>query len=320
VFATGRLNGVYEFAARKQDGRDVGAVAAAFARGETRPHQPSREHARQVSHLYPVFAHSRGRNFVDLDEDIQVKDLLASVQEGYDSLELMKRFSTLGMGPSQGKHSNIQGANILLRARGKTFADTALTTQRPFYHPVPLKHLAGRGFHLTRRSAAHDRHAALGAHWMTVGGWQRPQYYARGSSAMADCIAAEVRAVRDHAGLIDRGGGLIYDDVKNLTWMQDTHYAFTSGFNETGLLGWEDANAFAKDLEFYDRARDVTWSDWRMPSIIIVPPPACICSMYCIATGTVCSFAGTARGANCSACSKKRMTLNVSSARMFFRA
>ncbi len=61
----------------------------------------------------------------------------------------MKRFSTLGMGPSQGKHSNLQGARILLRARDRKFNDTALTTQRPFYHPVPLAHLAGRGFHVS---------------------------------------------------------------------------------------------------------------------------------------------------------------------------
>ena len=204
LFAAGRVAGEYDLNERERGGRAAGAAAAAYARGEPMSASVDPHRAfRQVSHPYPVYPHRKGREFVDLDEDIQVKDLLASVQEGYDSLELMKRFSTLGMGPSQGKHSNIQGANILLRARGKTFADTALTTQRPFYHPVPLKHLAGRGFHLTRRSALHDRHAALGASWMTVGGWQRPQYYARGASSMTDCIATEVRAVRDHAGLID---------------------------------------------------------------------------------------------------------------------
>ena len=51
------------------------------------------------------------------------------------------------MGPSQGKHSNLNGARILCALRDATLADTALTTQRPFYHPVPLKHLAGMGFH-----------------------------------------------------------------------------------------------------------------------------------------------------------------------------
>jgi sarcosine oxidase subunit alpha len=195
---------VHEGAARRQDGREAGTEAAARARGAhvgTRTSRP--EAGRQVSHPYPVFAHPGAKDFVDFDEDIQVKDLLDSVQEGFDSTELLKRYSTLGMGPSQGKHSNMAGARILMRARGATLADTALTTQRPFYHPVPLKHLAGRGFHVHRHGAVHARHEALGARWMTVGGWQRPEYYTRGDASRAQCIADEVRAVREGAGLID---------------------------------------------------------------------------------------------------------------------
>jgi sarcosine oxidase subunit alpha len=204
VFAAGRVNGVYEYASRRQDGRDAGAEAAAHARGaHVGPRSPRPEGSRQVSHPYPVFQHPRARDFVDLDEDIQVKDLLGSVQQGFDSTELMKRFSTLGMGPSQGKHSNLHGARILMRARDATLTDTALTTQRPFNHPVPLKHLAGMGFHAHRHSAVHDRHVVLDAKFMTVGGWQRPEYYRHGESSRADCITREVRAVREGTGLID---------------------------------------------------------------------------------------------------------------------
>jgi sarcosine oxidase subunit alpha len=204
VFAAGRVNGIYDYAARRQDGRDAGAEAAAHARGGHEGTRASRpESTRQVSHPYPVFPHASARDFVDLDEDIQVKDLLASAQEGFDSTELMKRFSTLGMGPSQGKHSNLHGARILMRSRDETLADTALTTQRPFYHPVPLKHLAGMAFHPHRHTAVHAKHVALDANFMTVGGWQRPEYYRKAGQTRADCIAAEVRAVREAAGLID---------------------------------------------------------------------------------------------------------------------
>jgi sarcosine oxidase, subunit alpha len=196
VFTAGRVNGVYDLAARRQDGREAGAEAAAHALGAHQGPRVSRAAGtRQVSHPYPVFAHPAAKDFVDLDEDIQVKDLLNSVQEGFDSTELLKRYSTLGMGPSQGKHSNVQGARILIRAREGTLADTALTTQRPFYHPVPLKHLAGRGFHVHRHSAVHERHRASDAHWMTVGGWQRPAFY--------QGVDDEVGAVRESVGLID---------------------------------------------------------------------------------------------------------------------
>jgi len=203
VFAAGRLNGVHDVAARIADAHDAGDAAAAHALGQVPSRSARPPGTRSISHAIPVFPHEKGREFVDLDEDIQVKDLLASVQEGYDSPELMKRFSTLGMGPSQGKQSNLNGARILAQARGKPLADITLTTQRPFYHPVPLKHLAGAGFHPERRSGLHAAHVELEAEWMTLGGWRRPEYYRRGELPRAECIAEEVRAVRSGAGLID---------------------------------------------------------------------------------------------------------------------
>ena len=36
------------------------------------------------------------------------------------------------------------------------------------------------------------------------------------------------------AALHDRGGGLIYDDVLNVTWLQDASYARTSGYDADG--------------------------------------------------------------------------------------
>jgi sarcosine oxidase, subunit alpha len=203
LFAAGSVNGVNDIAARIADGTNAGDVAAAHARGEVLSRTPRPSTGRAESHAYPIYPHPRSREFVDLDEDIQVKDLLNSVQEGYDSTELLKRFSTLGMGPSQGKHSNLNGARILMNARGLSLADTALTTQRPFFHPVPLKLLAGARFHVERRTAMHQCHVELGAEWMTLGGWRRPEYYARGQGSRVENIASEAQAVRAHAGLID---------------------------------------------------------------------------------------------------------------------
>ena len=153
-------------AARRQDGREARRRGCRQCAAREREVSARRAAAESAPGVAPVSGRSRiprGKEFVDLDEDIQIRDLLNSVQEGFDSTELLKRYSTLGMGPSQGKHSNVHGARILMRTRNATLADTALTTQRPFYHPVPLKHLAGRGFHVHRHSAVHERHAALGA-------------------------------------------------------------------------------------------------------------------------------------------------------------
>ena len=70
------------------------------------------------THPYPIFPHPQGREFVDFDEDLQVKDLENAAQEGFDSSELLKRYSTVGMGPSHGKHSNMNALRVLARWRG----------------------------------------------------------------------------------------------------------------------------------------------------------------------------------------------------------
>ena len=70
---------------------------------------------------------------------------------------------------------------------------------------MPLAHLAGRGFHPERRTPIDDEHAQLGAVWMQAGNWRRPEYYRAPAASARECIAAEVRAVREGVGLIDVG-------------------------------------------------------------------------------------------------------------------
>ena len=66
------------------------------------------------------------------------------------------------------------------------------------------------------------------------------------------------------ATLIDRGGGLIYDDVLDVTWMQDAAYNWTTGY--TDRLSWADATDFVSNLSYVDTVRGVTWYDWRLPT------------------------------------------------------
>ncbi len=66
-----------------------------------------------------------------------------------------------------------------------------------------------------------------------------------------------------HATLYDRGGGLIYDDVLDITWLQDANYAKTNNDDTDGLMSWNDANAWVQGLDYggYD--------DWRLPDAYI---------------------------------------------------
>jgi hypothetical protein len=69
--------------------------------------------------------------------------------------------------------------------------------------------------------------------------------------------------VESHASLVDRGGGLVYDNVNNVTWLQDASLS--------GQMNWNDAVAWVNDLSYYDKIRNVTWSDWRLPTTINLP-------------------------------------------------
>ena len=160
---------------------------------------------RGESHPYPIVAHPHGKNFVDFDEDLQLKDFYNAAQEGFDNIELLKRYTTVGMGPSQGKHSNMNALRILAQITGKSPGEVGTTTARPFFHPVPLSHLAGRGFTPERQTPLHSRHAAVGAKFMLAGNWRRPEYYRQPGKSREECIFAEAIAVRTQVGMIDVG-------------------------------------------------------------------------------------------------------------------
>lgn len=206
VFAAGEVNGCHALPSRLADGERAGteaARAAGLAVPDLTWSIPAE--TERPNHPYPIVAHPSGKNFVDFDEDLQLADFVNAAAEGFDNIELLKRYTTVGMGPSQGKHSNMNAIRILARIRGLPIDRIGSTTARPFYHPVPLSHLAGRGFHPERTTALHDKHVALGARFMSAGIWRRPEYYERPNQTRESAIQAEVAAVHRQVALIDVG-------------------------------------------------------------------------------------------------------------------
>ena len=150
----------------------------------------------------PITAHPKGRDFVDFDEDLQVSDIQNSVKEGYCELELVKRFSTVGMGPSQGRHSAFATARILAEATNRRVGDIGVTTTRPPTGPECLGVLAGDHLTIERRTALHSNHLALHAVMKPVGTWRRPYFY--GAAAHSErLVREEVGAVREGVGILD---------------------------------------------------------------------------------------------------------------------
>ena len=144
---------------------------------------------------HPELYRSDTHGMVDFSEDVSSKDLVAAAREGYDSVELAKRYTTATMGPSQGKLETVNTVAAIAEARGETIAEVGTTVWRPPYAPLTLGALAGRNFEPVRVSSIQPWHEANGVRTILAGQWIRPDHYGD--------PAAEVRNVRTNVGLID---------------------------------------------------------------------------------------------------------------------
>jgi len=137
----------------------------------------------------------KGRSFVCVCEDVTVKDVERAIAEGFDSIELAKRYTTVTMGPCQGRLCQRAAVRLYAQETGTDPQAVGTTTARPPWSPVPLGLLAGRGQEPAKRTSIHHRHRELGATIMWTGAWRRPHSYGDPE--------AEVRAVHEAAGVID---------------------------------------------------------------------------------------------------------------------
>ncbi|MHB8693246.1 MAG: 2Fe-2S iron-sulfur cluster-binding protein [Solirubrobacteraceae bacterium] len=136
-----------------------------------------------------------GKAFACFCEDVTAKDIKRGIAEGYDSIELCKRFTTVTMGPCQGKMCQLTAIRQMAAGTGQSLGEIGTTTARPPWSTVPLGALAGRPFEPAKRSALHRRHVALGASIRWAGDWKRAYDYGD--------VDGEARAVHEAAGLID---------------------------------------------------------------------------------------------------------------------
>ncbi|MER9223472.1 sarcosine oxidase subunit alpha family protein [Mesorhizobium sp. M0644] len=150
---------------------------------------------------------TKGKAFIDLQMDVTVRDIALAHREGYESVEHLKRYTTLGMGTDQGKTSNFFALSAMAGLRGMAVPEVGTTTFRPPYTPIAIGALAGRsiGHHYKpiRRTPMHDWHAANGAQMLKTGLWTRPLFYSASGRDVDEAYLAEMRMVREAAGLMD---------------------------------------------------------------------------------------------------------------------
>lgn len=91
----------------------------------------------------------------------------------------------------------------------------------------------------------------------------------RKSQLMLSALFVSAISMPSNAALLDRGGGMLYDTVLNLTWLQDANYAKTSGYSTTGRMSWQDAMQWADSLQVGG------FNDWRLATITDTGSPGC---------------------------------------------
>lgn len=235
----GSVKHLYEMEAVLRDGETAGSNAARATRFKVQPTPTTalpEGGDKGVNYPWPIFPHRKGKDFVDFDEDQTVADLENAVADGFEHPELAKRYSTTGMGPSQGRLSSLNAMRIVRRFSGHPLEGTEITTQRPPYKPVLFHLLAGRNFQPERLTPMHDWHVQHKATMMPAGLWQRPAFYGH-PDIRRERIVAEVTAVRENVGLIDVStlGGI---EVRGPDAAQflDRMYTFTYKKQEIGRL------------------------------------------------------------------------------------
>ncbi|WP_455887105.1 2Fe-2S iron-sulfur cluster-binding protein [Pseudomonas rustica] len=223
----GSVNGRHALANVLADATHAAADALA-ALGLQTPSQPVFSAEAKVNFPWPIFPHPKGKDFVDFDEDLQVRDIVNATRSGYRDIQLVKRFSTVGMGPSQGRHSALPTARLVAHATGRSISETGVTTARPPFQAEKLAHVAGRAFDPYRQTPMHRRHLQAGAKMMPAGIWQRPAYYGK-PEERERCMQEEARHVREKVGLIDVStlGGL---DIRGPDAAELLERVYTFGF------------------------------------------------------------------------------------------
>ena len=144
---------------------------------------------------HPSLFRGSTHGIIDWCEDVSSKDISDAIKEGYDSIELVKRYTTVTMGPTQGKLETINTMAVVAETLGKPIEEVGTTVWRPPYAPISLGALAGRHLEPVHVSAMQPWHEAHGARPLIAGQWIRPEHYGD--------PAAEVINTRANVGIID---------------------------------------------------------------------------------------------------------------------
>ena len=214
VMPAGTANGEMSTAASLADATARAMdVVAALGKSAPKVTAPTAA-AEDAAAIEPVWMMPQGANiklrmktWLDYQNDVKVSDVQLAAQEGYESVEHTKRYTTLGMATDQGKLSNINGLATLSGALNADIPQVGTTTFRPPYTPISLASIAGSArdevFQPIRKTPMHEWHIANGADFEPVGHWRRPYCFPRAGETKAQAVEREILQTRKSLGLLD---------------------------------------------------------------------------------------------------------------------
>ncbi len=209
LMVAGAARGTMTLAACIADGASMGAAAAEAAGFAAKPIDLPKTDA-DASAVTPLWhvAGSKGKAFVDLQNDVTFDDVVLAEREGFRSVEHLKRYTTLGMATDQGKTANVNGLAIMAGITDRSIPVTGTTVFRPPYTPVAIGafagHHRGKEFRPFRLTPSHAWAAEQNAVFVETGLWLRAQYFPRsGERDWLETVNREVRTVRSSVGFCD---------------------------------------------------------------------------------------------------------------------
>jgi len=207
MVTAGACNGSFSTAACLAEGAAVAADVALELGLKPQVSVPEADDAPYA--VTPLWAvPGKGRKWIDFQNDVHVKDIKLAARENFRSVEHMKRYTTQGMAPDQGKSSNVVALAVLADATGRGIPETGTTTFRPPYVPVSIAALGagsqGKGFAPERFTTSHRATVARDAPMIEAGLWYRPSYFPRkGETHWQQSCDREVGYVRNTVGVCD---------------------------------------------------------------------------------------------------------------------
>ena len=149
----------------------------------------------------------RNKTFLDFQNDVKISDVELAAREGFESVEHLKRYTTLGMATDQGKLSNVNGLAVLANTLSSPISQVGTTTFRPPYTPISMGSIAGSArdsvFQPVRMSPIHSWHVEHNAFFEPVGFWRRPYCFPRAGEATNEAVNREILQTRSSVGLLD---------------------------------------------------------------------------------------------------------------------